>query len=116
NVHDAPPARVAPVSVIEFEPAVAPIAPPPQLPTTLAGVDTSSPAGRGSVNAIPLALPAFELLMVKLSAIEPFSGIVGAPKLLLIDTGTTARSDTVLLTEPADDLFAETAPVVFVFV
>ncbi|HLW12026.1 MAG TPA: hypothetical protein VKU81_04955, partial [Casimicrobiaceae bacterium] len=45
KVHDAVPARVAPVKLTLPDPAIAVILPPPQLPVSAFGVETMRPAG-----------------------------------------------------------------------
>jgi hypothetical protein len=54
----------------------------------------------------------FELVMVKVSEVVPFSGMGDAPKALEIDGGATTVSVAVLLVVPAPLSFALTAPVV----
>ena len=53
NLHALLAAIVAPASLMEPEPAVAVIVPPPQLPARLFGVETIKPTGSESVNPIP---------------------------------------------------------------
>ena len=82
-------ARVAPDILMEFELATAVIVPPPQLPESPFGAATARPAGRASVNDRLLSetgLPA-GLVTVKLSEVEPFSGIEAAPNALLMVGG-----------------------------
>ena len=74
KVQEAEAARVAPDRLTEDEPAAAVIVPPPQVPVRPFGVETTRPAGNVSVNATPVSeLPAFGLLMVKLSVLVPFN-------------------------------------------
>ncbi len=83
-------ARVAPDRLIEPDPAVAVIVPPPHEPDSPFGVATTKPVGNVSVKPTPLrAVPVFGLLMVKLNEVEPLSGIVAAPNILLIAGGAT---------------------------
>jgi hypothetical protein len=67
---------VAPNSVTEFDPATAVIVPPPQEPVTPLGVETTRPAGNGSVNATPFSATLFVpgLVTVKVRLVlEPAS-------------------------------------------
>jgi hypothetical protein len=90
KVHVPFTASVAPDRVIELPPAVAVIVPPPHVPVCPFGVDTTRPAGNESENAMLLRLcVVFGLVMVKLRLVLPFSGIVGAPNVLLIVGGAT---------------------------
>jgi len=90
NVHELFAASVAPARLITLLPAAAVIVPPPQLPLRPFGFDTTSPAGKLSVNPTPVnAVVVFGFWMVKLNEVEPFSGILAAPKALLI-TGAAA--------------------------
>ena len=60
NVHELAAAKVPPVRLITFVPAVAVMVPLPQLPVRPLGVDSTSPAGSVSLNATPVravALP-----------------------------------------------------------
>jgi hypothetical protein len=54
NTQLAPAVNVAPDKVIVLEPAVAVIVPPPQVPLTPFGVDTTRPAGNESANPTPV--------------------------------------------------------------
>jgi len=54
KVHDALAARVAADRLTALDPAVAAIAPPPQLPVRPLGVVTTNPAGNVSVNPMPV--------------------------------------------------------------
>ena len=107
-------ASVPPLRVTEDEPA-APVAVPPHVLFNPFGVATTDPAGKLSVNAMPLsAVPVFGLLMVKVSDVVPFSGMLAAPKAFVIDGGVT----TVKLAEavlPVPPLVEVTLPVVFVY-
>src|SRR5206468_8364264 len=55
NVHDVLCASVAPVKLITFVACVAVIVPPPQLPASPFGVDTTNPAGTVSVKLTPVS-------------------------------------------------------------
>jgi hypothetical protein len=82
-------ARVAPARLTVEEPASAVMAPPPQAPVNALGEDTTKPAGRLSVNATPVNATVFAtgLLIVKLNEVEPFNGMLAAPKALMITGG-----------------------------
>lgn len=75
---------------------------------------TTSPAGRLSVNATPLAAELFGLEMAKLRVVAPFSGMVAAPNVLVIDTGlaTLKFAEAVF---PVPPFVEVTAPVVLVY-
>src|SRR5882757_9146390 len=55
NVHDALAASDAPDKLITFAACVAVIVPPPQLPVSPFGVETTSPAGRVSLKPTPVS-------------------------------------------------------------
>jgi hypothetical protein len=79
-----------PDKLITPVPCVAVIAPAPQLPVSPLGVEITSPDGKVSVNPMPLReLPVFGLLMVKLNDVEPLSGMLAPPNILLIVGGAT---------------------------
>jgi len=79
--------------VMVLLPAVAVTVPLPQAPVSPFGVATTTPAGRLSVNAIPLsALAVFGFVMVKLSVLFVFSGtLIGLKALLMVGGATTVR-------------------------
>lgn len=79
KLQDAPAARAAPESDTVPDPAVAVIAPPPQVPVRPLGVDMVSPAGSGSVKPTPISVDTPWLVIVKLKLVAPFSGIVADP-------------------------------------
>ena len=92
-VHCAPPAKVPPVRLIEFEPATA-VTDPPQTPLNPFGVATSRLAGKVSLNVIPdNAMDAngfvFGLLIVNVRLVVPLMGMFAAPNALLIVGGKT---------------------------
>ena len=61
---------------------------PPQVLLSPLGVPTTKPDGRLSVNASPVsAKPLFGLLILNVSVVVPFSGILGAPNTLVIVGG-----------------------------
>ncbi len=114
TVHDALTASVPPARLTEADPDTA-VAVPPQVLLRLLGVATVSPAGRLSVKTSPVsAKPEFGLVMLKVSEVLPFSGIVAAPNVLTMDGGlATVRVADVVL--PVPPLVEVTAPVVFVY-
>jgi hypothetical protein len=119
NVHDEPAAgdavSVPPDRLILPLPATAVIVPLPQEPVTLGVAATTRPEGRLSVNATPLrAMKVFGLVMVKLTEVVPFSGMLAAPNALLMVGGaaTVKLAEAVLPVPPLVEL---TAPVVFVY-
>jgi hypothetical protein len=90
NVQEALAARVAPLKLTVPEPAVAVIVPPPHDPVSPFGVETTSPAGKVSVNAMLVAeLVELGFIMVKLRVVLPPTVIVVGEKLLLITGGST---------------------------
>jgi hypothetical protein len=85
-------ARVAAFRLTEPVPAVA-VAEPVHVLLRLLGEATTKPAGRLSVNSIPVsASPVFGFAIVKVSELVPFSGTVKAPKDLLIVGGLATAS------------------------
>jgi hypothetical protein len=80
NVQDALDASDAPARVTVLDPAVAVIVPPPQLPVSPLGVETTRPAGSVSVTPTPVNVDALGLVIVRLSEVDPFNGTVPAPK------------------------------------
>ncbi len=94
KLQEPPAAIVPPLRLITPVPAVAVIVPAPQVPVTPFGVEITRPAGSVSLKATPLkATVAFGLLMVKLSEVEPFSGMLAAPKALTMVGGATTVMD-----------------------
>ena len=88
NVHKALAASVAPVRLTTLVAWVAVIVPPPQVPLRPLGVATTKPAGSVSLKPTPLReAPAFGLVMVKLREVAPFSGMLPAPKDLVMVGG-----------------------------
>jgi hypothetical protein len=84
KTQEAPAASVAPESATELLPAVAVMVPPPQDPVRPFGVETTRPAGKVSLNPIPVSvtgLPA-GLLIVKVRVLAPFRGIEDGVKVL----------------------------------
>lgn len=106
-------ARVAPVRLTEPEPETA-VTVPAQVLVNPFGVETTSPAGSVSVNAIPVSgiVLAAGLVIVSVKLVEPFRGIVAAPNALVIVGGVaTVRFAVAVL--PVPPFVDETAPVVF---
>jgi len=110
-VHAAVAARLPPLSVIVFVFWVA-VTAPLQSPTRPFGVEIIRPAGRTSVKPIPVSVDALGLVMVKVRDVEPFNGILAAPKALLNVGGATTVICAVLLVVPPPLSVAEIAPVV----
>ena len=75
KVQELPAFRLAPVNMIEPDPAVAVMAPLSQLPLRPFGVETTRPDGRLSVKPMPVRATGFAdgLLIVKLRVVLPFS-------------------------------------------
>jgi hypothetical protein len=82
-------AIVPPLRLITLVPAVAVIVPAPQVPVRPFGVETTRPAGNVSLKATPVTAVVLLFWMVKLSEVEPFSGMLAAPKALMITGGPT---------------------------
>ncbi len=88
KVHELLAANDAPDKLITFVPCVAVIVPPPHVPVSPLGVEIIRPAGKVSLNPIPLSAVIVLLFwMVKLRLVEPFSGMLAAPKDLIITGG-----------------------------
>jgi hypothetical protein len=106
-----PPAAIdPPVSVIVLPPLVVRVPPPHVAELPLA---TVRPAGKTSVNVTPvIPSEALVLVMVNVRLVVPPSGIVAAPKALLIVGGVATVSVAVLLPIPVPPLVDVTAPVV----
>jgi hypothetical protein len=94
-------ATVPPFRLILCKPAGAVTLPAPHEPVRPLGVDTTNPEGRLSINATPLsAMPEFGLVMVKVSKVVPFRGIVDAPNALVILGGVTTVSVKSCMSDP----------------
>jgi hypothetical protein len=105
-----PAAIVPPASLMVFPPVVVSVPPPQVAELPLA---TVRPAGKLSVNATPvMGSDAFVLVIVKVRVVDPFNGIVAAPKALLIVGGVATVRIAVLLVMPVPPLVELTAPVV----
>ncbi len=85
---------VAPDKLTVLDPAVAVMAPPPQLPVNPFGVETTRPAGSVSVKATPVSDTALAagLVIVKLNVVVPFKAMFAAPNDLAITGGATTTS------------------------
>jgi len=109
-------ASVPPERLTVPEPAVA-VAVPPQVLFNALGVATTRPAGRLSVNDSPVSETlVLGFVMVMVSDVVPFSGILAAPNCLVTLAGDATISVAVLLVAPVPPLVELTAPVVFVTV
>ena len=101
KLHVALAAKVAPVRLIELEPAVAVMVPLPQLPDSPFGVATTKPEGRVSVNPTPvIAFPELVLVTTKVKLVVPFRGTNELPK-AAINVGAV----------PTDNVATEVLPV-----
>lgn len=81
NVQELSAARVALLKLTVLVAWVAVIVPLPQSPDNPFGVATTNPKGRLSVNDTPVrSVLVFGLVMVKVSVVVPFWGMVAAPK------------------------------------
>lgn len=100
KLHDVPVGSVAPDRLTLFDPAVATIAPPPQLPARPLGVATARPAGSVSVKAMPVSAIALAagLTMLKVNVVEPPGGMEAGANDLAMGGGATTvtRADAVL--------------------
>jgi hypothetical protein len=108
--------RVAPLNDTEVDPAVAVIVPPPQLPLSPLGVNTSRPAGKLSVNPTPVSELVFELVIVNDSVdvlVEP-TPIVDGVNDFEID-GADATVIEAFAVAPVPPLVEVIAPVVLFF-
>jgi hypothetical protein len=119
NVHDAAPARLAPLRLTVPDPAIDVMVPPPQLPVSPFGVETTSPEGNESLNATPdKDVEALGLVIVKSSEVDPFSGMLPVPKDFEI-VGAKVAAVTATLADavlPVPPSFEVTAPLVLFLV
>src|SRR5437762_3845376 len=96
----------------EPDPAVA-VTTPPQVLLRPFGVATTKPEGSESANATPVRpSEVFELLMLKVSEVLPFSKMLAAPKAFAMVGAVATISVAVLLVVPVPPLVELTAPVV----
>lgn len=114
TVQEALPARVPAERLTLPNPATA-VAVPPHVLLIPLGVATTRPGGRLSVNAKPVsARLVFGFVMLKVSDVVPFSGIVAAPKALEMEGGVaTVRFVVAVL--PVPPFVEVTLPVVLVY-
>jgi len=112
KVHDPPADSVPPVKLSEVEPALAEIIPAPHEPLRPLGVNIARLVWNVSVKPTPVSGEELGLLMVKLSEVDPVSGIMEAPKAFVIVGGATTVSVAVLLVGPVPVWVEEIAPVV----
>jgi hypothetical protein len=113
-VQEAFAASVAPVRLIEPDPAAA-VTVPVQVVTSPFGVATCRPAGKVSLNAMPVsARLELGLLSVNVTEVVAFSRMLEAPKALVIVGGvaTVKLAEAVLPVPPLVDV---TLPVVLVY-
>jgi hypothetical protein len=109
--HGLPVATVAPLRLIVT--GAVDINVPPQALVEL--LVTVRPVGKVSVKATPVSdAVVFGLVMVKVSEVLPFSGIVDAPKAFEMVGGATTVSGAALLTKPVPPLVELTVPVALV--
>jgi len=117
KVQEAFAASVAPEREAVAEAATAVIVPPPQVPVSPFGVATTNPGGKVSVKATPVSAAEFEtgLVIVKLSEVEPFSGMLVTPNDFAIEGGASTKrlAEAVVPVPPSADA---TAPVVLFLV
>src|SRR6476646_9977546 len=114
TVHDALAARVPADKLMLPDPAPA-VAVPPHVLFKALGVATTRPAGRVSVNAMPVsARVVFGLLMVNVSEVVPFSGMLAAPKAFVM-LGGVATVRFAVAVFPVPPFVEVTFPVVLVY-
>lgn len=105
--------RVAPLKLTEVDPAVAVIVPPPQLPLSPLGVNTSRPAGKLSVNPTPVSELVFEFVIVNDRVdvlVEPTPIVDGVNDFEI--TGADATVSEAFAVPPVPPLAEVIAPVV----
>lgn len=94
NVQEEFAAIVPPLRLMAFVPCVAVMVPAPHVPVRPLGLEMTRPAGSVSLKTTPLrAIVLLGLVMVKLSEVEPFSGMLAAPNALAIVGGATTVID-----------------------
>ncbi len=74
------------VRLIELVPATA-VSVPTQVPPTTLGVDTTNPAGNVSLKLTPLREKELGFVIVKVKLVEPPTGMLASPNVLLIVGG-----------------------------
>ena len=114
SVQDVLAARVAAPRLTDAAPAAA-LAVPVQVVVNPLGVATSKPDGRLSVNATPVSgmVLLAGLLMLNVSEVGPFTGIVATPNDFTI-TGGAATDRLAVAVFPVPPFVEETFPVVLV--
>ncbi len=115
NVQEPPAAIVPPERLTTEKPETVPvvIVPAPHDPVSPFGFATARPAGSVSPNPTPVsATVALGLVMVKVSVVVPFSGMLAAPNALAMLGGPITVMLAVLLVAPAPLSFDEIGPVV----
>jgi len=113
KVQEALAARVPPERLMTPLPAVAVIVPAPQVPVRPFGVEITRPAGSVSLKATPLnATVVLGFVIVKLSEVEPFSGMLAAPNAFAIVGGATTVMDA-LEVLPVPAIVSETVTLLF---
>jgi hypothetical protein len=91
KVHDAFAASGEPDRVTPFDPATAVMVPAPQSPVNPFGVATTCPAGKLSVNPMPLSeRPVFGFDRLKVKVVLPFNGMLAAPNAFVMLGGSFA--------------------------
>src|SRR5215471_7949132 len=113
TAHEPLAASVPPERLAELAPPVA-VAVPPHVLLRLGVEATTSPAGRLSVNANPVSVTLlFGLLMLMVSRVVPFSGMLVGANVLVTLGGAATVKVAVLLVAPVPPFVELTAPVVF---
>src|SRR5262249_30723923 len=114
TVQEALDASVPPDKLTVPDPPTA-VAVPPQVLVRLGVEATTRPAGRLSVKATPFSVTfVFALVMLNVSEVVPFNGMLAAPKALVMLGGlATVRFAVAVL--PVPPLVEVTAPVVLVY-
>ena len=111
NVQEPAAAMVPPERLTDEADVV--MVPVPQDPVRPLGLGTARPAGRVSVKATPVsATVALGLVMVKLSVVVAFNGILAAPNAFAMEGGAMTVMLAVLLVAPGPLSVEETGPVV----
>ncbi len=110
NVQEPLMGSAAPDKLTEFEPEMAAIAPPPHDPVWLAGVPTTNPDGKMSVNPTPARASrlAAGFVIVNVRVVVPFRGIGLVPNAIVIKGGnkTVTLADAVAPVPPSVDVTA----------
>jgi hypothetical protein len=106
-------ANVPPLRLTVVEEAAA-LSTPPQVLLALVGKATTKPAGRLSLNCRPVNVKLlFELVMLNVSDVTPFNGMLATPKALVME-GPAATVKLALAVLPVPPLVELTVPVVLV--